>query len=231
MKDTVFNDIGISVNIFGKNNEDCIEKALKSVQPFANEIVYLDTGSTDSTVEIVRKYTDKIFIQEVSPIDYSYCRNFLIGKSEMEWILAVDTDEVVTDELAQKIKGFLYFLKYIYRPINFVYFKWAELIYDEKHFISDSEFHPFLYHPRLYKRTTAEWVGTPHEQFKGQGEGMFWDIFGLIHFNLLMIDRLRNLKEGRQWAKDLPDKELADLYAHNAPVFDLPKGVTWLTNS
>ena len=230
MKDTIFKEIGISVNIFGKNNEDCIERALKSVVPFANEIVYLDTGSTDGTLDIIRKYTDKIHIQEVSPIDYAYCRNFLISKSKMEWILAVDTDEVVTDELATKIKGFLFFLRFIYRPINHVHFKWAELIYDEKHFITSPEFHPFLYHPRLYKRATANWVGTPHEQYKGTGEAMFWDIFGLAHFNLLMVDRLRKTKEGRQWAKDLPDKELAELYSHNAPVEELPKEVTWNHN-
>ena len=228
MKDTIFKDVGISVNIFGKNNEDCIEKALKSVVPFANEIVYLDTGSTDKTVEIVKKYTDKIFLKQVSPIDYAHCRNFLISQSTMEWILAIDTDEVVTDELATKIKGFLFFLKYIYRPINFIYFKLAELIYDEQHFITSEDFHPFLFHPRLYKRMNAEWAGTPHESFIGKGEGMFWDIFGLVHFNLLMIDRLRNIKESRQWAKDLPNKELMELYAHNVPAKELPKEVTWL---
>jgi len=222
-----FTQVGISVNIFGRNNEDCIERAFKSVIPFANEIVYLDTGSKDKTVEIAKKYATKIFEMNVNPFDYSYCRNFLISKSEMEWILAIDTDEVVTDELAQKIRGFLYFLKFIYRPINHIFFKLAELVKDEKHFLTSPDFHPFLFHPRLYKRVNGKWVGHVHEQYKGEGEGMFWDIFGLVHYNLLMVDRLRNIKEGRQWAKDLPDDKLVELYSHNALVRDLPTGITW----
>jgi glycosyltransferase involved in cell wall biosynthesis len=226
-KNDIFKDIGISVNIFGKNNEDCIERAFKSVLPFAREIVYLDTGSTDGTLDIARKYATKIFEIKVEPFDYSYCRNFLIDKSEMEWILAIDTDEVVTKELAQKIKGFLHFLRFIYRPINFIHFKCAELIKDEQHFITNPEFHPFLFHPRLYKRMEASWVGNVHEQFKSKGEGMFWDIFGLVHFNLLMVDRLRNLKESRQWAKDLPDDKLVELYSHGVPISELPKEIIW----
>ena len=226
----MFPKIGISVNIFGKNNEDCIERALKSVVPFANEIIYLDTGSTDNTIDIVKKYTDKIHIQKVWPMDYSYCRNFLISKSEMQWILAIDTDEVVTNQFAEKIRGLLNNFKYIQRPINFIFFKMINLIQDEKHIagILDNNF--FLFHPRLYKRIGSQWIGKVHEQYKGKGEGMFWDMFGLVHYNLLMIERLRK-KDGRQWVKDLSDEKIANLYAHNAPINKLPKEITWLTKS
>ena len=145
----------------------------------------------------------------------------------MEWILAIDTDEVVTKQLAEKIRGFLFNLKFIFRPINFVFFKSAELIYDEKHFVTSPDFHFFLFHPRLYKRIGASWINRLHEQYTGKGEGVFWDIFGLVHYNLLMVNRLRNVKEGRQWAKDLPDNKLAELYAHNTPVKELPKEIIW----
>lgn len=223
----LYPQVGISVNIFGRNNEDCIERALKSVQPFANEIIYLDTGSTDKTINIVERYTKQIYRQSVSPFNYSTCRNFLIERSNNEWILALDTDEVVTKELATKIRGFLHFLKFIYRPINFVYYKRVELIQDERHMLTSPDFHPFLFNPFLYKKTAGKWAGTVHESFSGIGEGMFWDIFGHVHYNLLMVDRLRNLKEGRAWAKALPDNELVKLYAHGAPVGEVPTNILW----
>lgn len=226
IKEDIFKDIGISVNIFGKNNEDCIERAFKSVESFANEIIYLDTGSTDGTLDIARKYTTKIFEKNVDPFSYSYCRNFLISKSECEWILAIDTDEVVTKEFAQKIKGFLHNLRLISRPINFIFFKGVGLVQDEQHFLTPPEFHPFFCHPRLYKRIGAEWAGYIHEYFIGKGEGMFWDIFGLVHYNLLMVDRLR-IKDERQWVKDLSDEKLVELYSHRVPIAKLPKEITW----
>ena len=54
----------ISVSIITKNEASCIDRCLKGVSLFADEIVLVDNGSTDDTKSIASKYTDKIFDSE-----------------------------------------------------------------------------------------------------------------------------------------------------------------------
>lgn len=95
----------LSVVINTKNAEKTIEAALKSVA-FADEIIIVDMKSDDSTVEIATKYTDKIFAHK----DVGYvepARNFAIKKASGDWILILDADEEVPQELEKAIKGIL----------------------------------------------------------------------------------------------------------------------------
>lgn len=95
----------LSVVINTKNAAKTVEKTLKSVK-FADEIVVVDMHSSDETVSIVQKYTDKIFAHE----DVGYvepARNFAIKKALGEWILIVDADEEVPPELEQTIQEIL----------------------------------------------------------------------------------------------------------------------------
>ncbi len=83
---------GISVLILTKNNEDTIEKSLQSVRG-ADEIVIIDSLSTDRTLEICQKYTTKIYQQEW--LGFSRQRNVAIAKASYDWIFFLDSDEVV----------------------------------------------------------------------------------------------------------------------------------------
>jgi len=80
----------ISAAIICKNEEACIERMLKSVKDF-DEIIVVDTGSTDGTLEIVKKYTDKIYHFEWCD-DFSKARNEAISKCTGDWILSIDSD-------------------------------------------------------------------------------------------------------------------------------------------
>jgi len=82
------------------NEEKNIERTLKSVL-FCDEIVVVDSGSTDRTLEIARRYTDKVFYQEW--LGYGRQKNFAIEKLKTNWILSIDADEVVTDSLKEEI--------------------------------------------------------------------------------------------------------------------------------
>lgn len=80
----------ISVSMIVKNEESCLERCLKSVKYF-DEIVVVDTGSTDKTLEIARKYTDKIYNFEWCD-DFAKARNFANSKCTGDWILSIDAD-------------------------------------------------------------------------------------------------------------------------------------------
>lgn len=75
-----------------KNEEKCIERCLTSVQGIVDEIIIIDTGSTDSTISIARKYTEKIYsFKWVN--DFSAARNESIKYATSEYILVLDADE------------------------------------------------------------------------------------------------------------------------------------------
>ncbi len=90
----------VSVAIITKNEEQNIEDALKSVVD-AKEIVIVDAFSSDRTVEICRKYTDKIFQHEWE--GFALQKQKAVDYAKGEWILILDADERVTPELKAEI--------------------------------------------------------------------------------------------------------------------------------
>ena len=88
--------ITISLCMIVKNEEEVLERCLNSLKGLMDEIIIVDTGSTDSTKEIAARYTDKIY-------DFSWCddfaaaRNFSFSKATQEYIYAPDADEVLDD--------------------------------------------------------------------------------------------------------------------------------------
>lgn len=84
----------LSVCIIAKNEEKHIGECLKRLSPFHFEIVVVDTGSTDRTLEIAKTYTDRIYHFEWCD-DFSAARNFCIKKASHDWILSLDSDEYI----------------------------------------------------------------------------------------------------------------------------------------
>lgn len=82
----------ISVCMIAKNEEQHIEECLKRLKPYHYEIVFVDTGSTDHTVEIAAKYTDKIYHFDWID-DFSAARNYALAQADNDWILSIDCDE------------------------------------------------------------------------------------------------------------------------------------------
>jgi len=90
----------ISVIIISKNEENRISSALESVK-WADEIIVVDSGSADRTLDIAKKYTDKIFYRKFE--DFSSQKNFAISKCNNRWVFSIDCDEVVTSALKEAI--------------------------------------------------------------------------------------------------------------------------------
>ncbi|MFI3202100.1 MAG: glycosyltransferase [Eubacteriales bacterium] len=86
----------ITVCIIAKNEESRIEQCLNALTPYHFEIVLVDTGSTDRTISIARRYTNRIYeFQWID--DFSAARNFATSKATNDWILALDCDEILQE--------------------------------------------------------------------------------------------------------------------------------------
>lgn len=95
----------VSVLMIVCNEADRIEDCLKSVHGWADEIIVLDSGSTDGTPEIVRRYTDKLWITDWP--GYGPQRNRALEKVSCEWVMTIDADERMTPELRDEIDRWL----------------------------------------------------------------------------------------------------------------------------
>ncbi|MGB9851401.1 MAG: glycosyltransferase [Candidatus Kapaibacteriota bacterium] len=82
----------ISACLIVKNEEKFIENCLRSISSVCKEIIIVDTGSTDKTIEIVSKYTKNIYHHQWDN-NFANARNFAISKATCPFILSIDADE------------------------------------------------------------------------------------------------------------------------------------------
>jgi glycosyltransferase involved in cell wall biosynthesis len=145
----------ISACIISFNEEKKIEDCLKSLQPVVDEIIVVDSLSTDRTLEIVARYTDKIYQQKF--LGHVEQKNLAVSKASHDWILSLDCDERLSAPLQDSIKGIKDNLSaydaynmprktfYVYRWLNHCWYP------DKK--------------VRLFNKNKAKWGGTnPHDK-------------------------------------------------------------------
>ena len=92
--------MSISAVIATLNEEKNLKRCLKSID-FVDEIIIVDSGSSDKTVEIAKKFTKKIFFTDFK--GFSQIKQYGIEKAKSEWVLIIDADEEVSDNLKQKL--------------------------------------------------------------------------------------------------------------------------------
>lgn len=91
----------ISVTILTKNSAATLFQVLKSVEAF-EEVVLVDTGSTDSTLEIAKDFLN-VTVYTAPFTGFGPLHNLAANYASSDWILSLDSDEVLTPELAQEI--------------------------------------------------------------------------------------------------------------------------------
>jgi len=94
----------ISLAMIVRDEEADLERCLNSVKDYVDEIVIVDTGSKDKTVEVAKKFTDKVFFFEWID-DFAAARNFSFSKCTKDFIFWVDADDVLLPEDGKKIRN------------------------------------------------------------------------------------------------------------------------------
>ena len=92
-----------SLAMIARNNEDVIGQTLESVKEFIDEIIVVDTGSTDNTISVAESYGAKIYEFEWID-DFAAARNYSFSKATGDWIMWLDTGDIIPDESVQAWK-------------------------------------------------------------------------------------------------------------------------------
>lgn len=96
---------GIAAVLIVKNEEKLLERCLKSID-LVDEIVVLDTGSTDRTIEIAKAFTSKVY--EAPPVGvfhFANARNMAMGYATQDWVLTIDADEICHINCVKEMRG------------------------------------------------------------------------------------------------------------------------------
>lgn len=96
-------DLLISLCMIVKNEKAMLPACLESVQPVVDEMIMVDTGSTDSTPEIARTFGAEV-INHPWDDNFAEARNIGLEKAKGQWILVLDADEILTDQSAKKLR-------------------------------------------------------------------------------------------------------------------------------
>jgi len=173
----------ISLCIIVKNEEDVIGRCLDSVQGIVDEIIIVDTGSTDRTKEIVKKYTSKLY-DFVWIDDFSAARNFAFSLATNNYILWLDADDVI---LEADRELFLELKKVLDPAVDSVTMHY-HLSQDVNGKVTSS-----LRRNRLVKRSNNfKWIGAVHEYLEVGGSILNSEV--AITHCALSHDSERNLR-------------------------------------
>jgi glycosyltransferase involved in cell wall biosynthesis len=151
--------MNLSVVIITKNSQDVIKACLDSVSK-AKEVIIIDDYSTDDTLKIAKKYTDKIYTNKLK--SFPDQRNFGATKVNSDWFIFLDADERLTKENIIEIKTLI-------SNTSHVAFRFKRQNYFSGTKIRHGGFWPD-YQTRLFKRLSFKGVkGATHEQYLFDG--------------------------------------------------------------
>jgi glycosyltransferase involved in cell wall biosynthesis len=164
----------ISACVISFNEEKKIEDCLKSLEPVADEIIVVDSLSTDQTVAIAKRYTGHVFDQKF--LGHVEQKNLAVSKASHDWILSLDCDERLSPQLQQSIQAVKESLDrhrayrmarktfYVYRWLNHCWYP------DKK--------------VRLFNKKHAKWGGTnPHDKVMVSGDDIVELNGDILHYS------------------------------------------------
>lgn len=178
----------ISASIVCLNEAEKLEKCLRSLTGFADEIVLVDLGSNDKSRKIAESFGAKVFRHKFVPY-VEYIRNFAISKTTGDWVLILDPDEMVTDQLVGKLKEIIKVDKVAAVNIprkNIFFGKW----------IAHTNWWPD-YHVRFFKKGKVKWSNKIHK---------YPEVDGKI-FNIEAKENLAIIHYGYDTVKQFIDRQ------------------------
>lgn len=167
----------LSVCFIVKNEKKNLPRALASVKGVADEIIVVDTGSTDATIDIAKEAGAKVFEHEWSD-DFSEARNFALDQATGDWVLQLDADEELETPNADHVRGLLSsneFDAYDCQIVNM----------GNEENLGGAISHRY---PRLFRRRAYRYKGAIHEtpQRIGRGSGPRpWAELHILHWGYM----------------------------------------------
>lgn len=198
----------ISVCMIVKDEKETIARVLDCAKKFADEIIVVDTGSTDGTKEIAKIYTDKVFEFNWCD-DFSKARNFSFSKATCDYQMWLDADDFINDENIKKIQD----LKKSGIDFDVCMCKYAQS-FDENgkpHFLFNRE--------RILKRSkNFLWSGRVHEVIAPSGKIIYSDIT-IEHRKVRANKKKRNLKIYQKMKREKAEFSPRELFYYSRELF------------
>lgn len=199
----------LSLCMIVKDEGKTLERCLNSVKSFINEIIIVDTGSKDNTVEIAKKFNAKIYKFKWID-DFSAARNFAFSKATSDYIMWLDGDDFINEDDIKKIENLLSNMDSSYDYIS------AEYILARN---SEGKVSTSLRRNRIVKRQSAFlWVGNVHEYLAVYGKGLEGN-FSIEHGKVKEYTD-RNLQIFKTMEKNNKKFTPRDIYYYANELFD-----------
>ena len=157
MNSLQLSQMSLTVVIPTLNEAADLPRTLKSLQGLADEILVIDSGSTDSTIDLAKKAGAKVIHHPFK--NFTDTRNFADLQATSDWILSIDADVVVPPEAAKEIKQVIK-----NEAVSAYYVGRINIIWDKP--ILHADWGPKDdCHLRLYRRGSGKWKSDVHETF------------------------------------------------------------------
>ena len=201
----------ITLAMIIKNEETVLERCLQCASPLVDEVVIVDTGSSDRSVEIAKQFTDRVYSFAWID-DFAAARNYAFSLAQMDYILWLDADDIITPENQQKFLD----LKQNLNPQT-------DIVMMKYHVGFDAQGNPTFsyYRERLIRNSEKfRWEGAVHEAITPSGVIHYADI-AITHQKCGPHDSDRNLRifekllrEGKQLSLREQYYYARELYYH-----------------
>jgi glycosyltransferase involved in cell wall biosynthesis len=198
-----------------KDNQDNLERMLNSLEGIFREIIIVDTGSPQKSIDFLKKKATKFFQKQWND-DFATLRNFVISQADSEWIFTLDSDEAASKNLIKAIPSLILNNEVEGYRIPRIHY------YGEKNPLTD-----YWKHLRLY-RSKALYFGAVHESIKNLDKiGVVEDLTKCIyHYNSRSYQKEKSIKYS-QYLRDKisttvasGDKSMQEYYKYKLWVQD-----------
>jgi glycosyltransferase involved in cell wall biosynthesis len=146
----------LSLSMIVKNEEETILRVLSCAKTFCDELVVIDTGSTDKTVELAKEAGAEVYFFDWID-DFAAARNFALEKCSNDWVIWLDADDIISEEHQAKLKN----LKDTVlndEKVNILFLPY------ERDFAEDGSCTFSVIRERLFRKSANyHWVGVVHE--------------------------------------------------------------------
>ncbi len=185
----------ISLCMIVKDEEAVLARCLESVKNLVDEIIIADTGSTDGTKEIARRYTENVYGFPWRD-DFAAARNFALSKANGDYWLWLDADDFISPENAEKFEA----LKTVLKTQS------PDMVTCPYDVAFDEDGNPLstFYRERIMRRGAHfSWHGRVHECIAPRGKILQSD-FRVFHLSSEKVRGARNLHIYQKWAAEEP---------------------------